>query len=78
MNDLIRTLWRQGGGNYSPGNQNTWAEFTINNPEKFAKLIIQECINCAEHTGKLKKGAADPMDTADDIIRRINARFNFR
>lgn len=76
MNENVRNLWRRAGGSYDPGNQNTWAQFTISNPEKFAKLIIQECIECAEQTGRIKKGAVDPIHTADDIVRRINSRFN--
>ena len=45
MKERIRELWSQSGGHYNRGNQHTWPEYTINNPEKFAELIVRECIN---------------------------------
>jgi hypothetical protein len=44
MNERIRELWSQAGGHYNSGNQHTWPEYTIDDPEKFAELIR------AEHT----------------------------
>ncbi len=44
MNDQIKTLWEQAGGHYDGGNQHTWPQYTIDNPEKFAELIVRECI----------------------------------
>ena len=44
MNDQIKTLWKQAGGHYNSGNQHTWPEYTIDDPEKFAELIVRECI----------------------------------
>ena len=43
MNDRIQALWEQAGGHYDGG---TWAgpEYTIDDPEKFAELIVKECI----------------------------------
>ena len=43
MNDQIKTLWKQAGGHYNSGNQHTWPEYTIDDPEKFAELIVREC-----------------------------------
>ena len=43
MNERIKELWSQAGGHYNSGNQHTWPEYTINDPEKFAELIVQEC-----------------------------------
>ena len=43
MNERIRELWSQAGGHYNSGNQHTWPEYTIDDPEKFALLIIREC-----------------------------------
>jgi hypothetical protein len=42
MNERIENLWSQAGGHYNNGNQHTWAQYTIDNPEKFAELVIQE------------------------------------
>ena len=44
MNDQIKTLWKQAVGHYNSGNQHTWPEYTIDDPEKFAELIVRECI----------------------------------
>ena len=44
MNERIRELWSQAGGHYNSGNQHTWPEYTIDDPEKFAELIVRECI----------------------------------
>ena len=43
MNQRIRELWSQAGGHYNRGNQHTWPEYTIDDPEKFAELIVFEC-----------------------------------
>ena len=39
----IKVLWTQAGGHYNSGNQHTWPQYTIDDPEKFAELIIREC-----------------------------------
>jgi hypothetical protein len=43
MNDRIKQLWSQAGGHYDSGNQHTWPQYTIDNPEKFVELIIKDC-----------------------------------
>ena len=43
MNEQIRALWKQAGGHYNSGNQHTWPEYTIDDPKKFAELIIRQC-----------------------------------
>ena len=47
MNERIRALWKQAGGHYNSGNQHTWPEYTIDDPEKFAELIVEECVEQA-------------------------------
>ena len=47
MNDRIQALWKQAGGHYDGGNQHTWPEYTIDDPEKFAELIVEECMEQA-------------------------------
>jgi len=49
MNELIRELWTKAGGHYDAGNQHTYPQYTIDNPEKFAKLIVKDCINNMEN-----------------------------
>ena len=48
MNERIKQLWSQAGGHYDSGNQHTWPQYTIDNPEKFAELIVQECAALAK------------------------------
>jgi len=43
MNKRIEELWSQAGGHYDSGNQHTWPQYTIDDPEKFAVLIIKKC-----------------------------------
>jgi hypothetical protein len=43
MNERIRDLWSQAGGRYDSGNQHTWPQYTIDDPERFAELIIKQC-----------------------------------
>ena len=47
MNERIQALWKQAGGHYNSGNQHTWPEYTIDDPEKFALLIVRECARVA-------------------------------
>jgi len=47
MNERIKTLWSQAGGHYNSGNQHTWPEYTIDDPKKFAELIVRECADIA-------------------------------
>ena len=44
MNERIKELWLKAGGHYNSGNQHTWPEYTIDDPKKFAELIVRECI----------------------------------
>ena len=50
MNERIRELWSQAGGHYDRGNQHTWPQYTIDNPEKFAELIVKECADFLKDT----------------------------
>ena len=43
MNERIQKLWSQAGGHYDSGNQHTWPQYTIDDPKKFAELIVKEC-----------------------------------
>jgi len=56
MNERIRELWSQAGGHYNSGNQHTWPEYTIDDPEKFAELIR------AEHTQSVIKLCANTIN----------------
>ena len=45
MNERIKQLWTQAGGDYSSGNQHDWPYARIDNPESFAELIVKECVS---------------------------------
>ena len=61
MNERIQELWSQAGGNYDSGNQHTWPQYTIDDPEKFAELIVKECAALA----KSKSEYIQSMETDD-------------
>ena len=70
MNERIRALWKQAGGHYNSGNQHTWPEYTIDDPEKFAELIVKECADIADK--------AEPYK-ASDLIKQhfgVEAQVN--
>ena len=52
MNEQIKELWSQAGGHYDSGNQHTWPQYTIDDPEKFVELIIQQCVQACINEGK--------------------------
>jgi DNA polymerase/3'-5' exonuclease PolX len=51
LNERIRELWSQAGGQYNSGNQHTWPEYTIDDPKKFAELIVQDNIQTLRGNG---------------------------
>jgi len=51
MNERIKELWSQAGGHYNSGNQHTWPEYTIDDPEKFAELILMDVLDICEDLG---------------------------
>jgi hypothetical protein len=59
MNQRIRELWAQAGGHYNSGNQHTWPEYTIDDAEKFAELIVQECVAIANRQFSAATGLDD-------------------
>ena len=69
MNERIRQLWSQAAGNYDGGNQHTWPQYTIDDPEKFAELIVRECAGIA----KSKSEYIQSMET-DDHDDQIHLR----
>ena len=57
MNERIEKLWKQAGGHYNSGNQHTWPEYAIDDPEKFAELIVWECMIICEDVMKKDNSA---------------------
>jgi 2,4-dienoyl-CoA reductase-like NADH-dependent reductase (Old Yellow Enzyme family) len=52
MNPQIKKLWTQAGGSYTRGNQHEWPSARIDDPEKFAELIVKECISIVAAGGE--------------------------
>ena len=67
MNDQIKTLWKQAGGHYNSGNQHTWPEYTIDDPEKFAELIVWECAYLLKNSTNDKR-----LDLSPELFRMLN------
>ena len=43
--------------------------------EKFAELIVAECMDCSTWVGKVNKNAKEPIHTAHAINQRIKQHF---
>ena len=70
MNERIKELWSQAGGHYNSGNQHTWPEYTIDDPEKFAELIR------AEHTRSVIQLCARTINNnLNDQARRKRNKY---
>jgi hypothetical protein len=71
MNERIKTLWSQAGGHYNSGNQHTWPEYTIDDPKKFAELIVRECAQQCWTVSELEsKGSV-----VNECAKRIRKHF---
>lgn len=77
MNERIKELWSQSGGHYNSGNQHTWPEYTITDPEKFAELIVRECLGCCEQV--ISDPVPESVDTwlngGSQCIQEIKEHF---
>ncbi len=73
MNERIRELWLQAGGHYDSGNQHTWPQYTIDDPAKFAELIIKDCEQI------LKDWKDEPFPFDEDLaVRLIKDQFGVK
>jgi hypothetical protein len=74
MNERIQQLWWQAGGHLSQGNQHGWPHYTIDDPEKFAELIVKECYETIKKDMELAHIQLIPIDFgiyANGRLRRI-------
>jgi len=46
--------------------------------EKFAMLIVQDCMDCATWVGTVNKNPIDPINTARAINKRIKKYFGVK
>jgi len=48
----------------------------ISRMDRFAELIVRECIDCAEWVGRMNTTAVEPVNTAHAIVKRIEKHFS--
>jgi hypothetical protein len=80
MNERIRELWSQAGGHYDSGNQHTWPQYTIDDPEKFAELIVAECLKIAKTREDEfeSAGLLDESNAVGNVAYRISRQFGVK
>ena len=77
MNEQIKEFWSQAGGHYDSGNQHTWPQYTIDNPEKFAMLIVAECAALAKSKSEHIEGKGIKTEDHDDQIQLHSLAWQF-
>ena len=79
MNERIRQLAEQVGAvqNVLAMGRHDGVLFTVFELEKFAELIIQECMACSTWVGKVNENVKEPgpIHTAHAINQRIKKHF---
>ncbi len=79
MNERIRELWSQAGGHYDRGNQHTWPQYTIDDPAKFAEMIVRECMDiCKAHPSRILSNNWYADAVAPDIVNRFEEHFGVK
>lgn len=75
MNIRIKELWSQAGGHYNSGNQHTWPQYTIDDPEKFAELIVKACVAFIDSHDQLDKyGDPYEMVYGKDVLKHFGVK----
>ena len=72
MNERIETLAKAAG--YDMINKAAMRALGFD-VEKFAELIVRECMACSTWVGKVNKNAIEPVHTAHAINQRIKEHF---
>jgi len=77
MNERIKQLAEQSGGEFYEGfaGGTNFVKFAEDDFEKFAELIVKECIDCAVWVGKSNHNPVEPIHTAHAVKRRIEKHF---
>ena len=72
MNERIETLAKAAG--YDMINKAAMRALGFD-VEKFAELIVRECMACSTWVGRVNKTAIEPVHTAHAINQRIKEHF---
>ena len=80
MNERIKELAEQAGATINEGfdGKKDFVYGITMSPEeleKFAELIVRECVACSTWVGKVNKNAIEPIHTAHAINQRIKKHF---
>lgn len=75
MNERIRQLAEQAGISLSQKDFSYYWVESAEDIEKFAELIVRECMACSTWVGKVNKNAIEPVHTAHAINQRITEHF---
>jgi hypothetical protein len=68
MNERIKELAEQASKEAFPLGSMAWME-------KFAELIVRECMTCSTWVGKNNTNSVEPVHTAHAINQRIKEHF---
>jgi hypothetical protein len=72
MNERIRQLAEQAGAVFTDVHAVSLLDDEI---EKFAELIVRECMACSIWVGKMNTNLVEPIHTAHAINQRIKEHF---
>ena len=72
MNERIKTLAKVAG--YDEINKAAMKLIGFD-PEKFALLIVKECMACSTWVGKMNTNSSEPIQTAHAINQRMKEHF---
>jgi hypothetical protein len=77
MNERIRELAVQAGHRYYPSSNSgpLRVEYLTPELEKFAELIVKECIECADFVGQVNIASGYPNSTAHHVKQKIKQHF---
>jgi hypothetical protein len=77
MNERIKALAEQAGFHIELNWDHTDWHSAGHSPlfEKFAELIIRECMACSTWVGKMNTNSSEPIQTAHAINQRIKQHF---
>ena len=77
MNERIRELAEQSYKEVIETNDYNGSAYTVRefDKDKFAELIVQECMACSTWVGKVNNYAIEPVHTAHAINQRIRQQF---
>ena len=75
MNQRIQQLAEQAGISLSQKDYSYYWVESAEDIEKFAELIVGECMACSTWVGKMNTTAIEPVHTAHAINQRIKQHF---